>query len=277
MQRLRAAYCFKPRSSHVSFVGPKYLLFMKLLLILVFCFLPLLALGNDSPVVVELFTSEGCSSCPPADALLLNFDRSQPIAGAQLIVLSEHVTYWNHGGWVDAYSSPQFTDRQAAYVKRFGIDSSYTPQMVVDGSSQFVGSDYAKAKRACEKSSAEPKMRMRLDSPKFLGDKLATRIEVDEMPESPGPGDAEVYVALVTRRTDSQVAHGENSGRHLSHVNVVRSLTKVGRIERGKNFSRKLEVKLPVGVDLANVRLISFVQQPGPGRILGAAISDAVR
>jgi hypothetical protein len=113
------------------------------------------------PVLVELFTSEGCSDCPPADALLARLDATQFVPDAQAIVLSEHVTYWDHQGWRDPFSLEELTARQEQYVRRFGLDSSYTPQMVVDGAAQFVGNDPRALSRALATAAAAPKKRLR--------------------------------------------------------------------------------------------------------------------
>src|ERR1700712_4594988 len=112
--------------------------------------------GGAKPavVLVELFTSEGCSSCPPADALLRQIDHTQTSAGQLIVGISEHVTYWNSLGWSDPFSSSTYTDRQNAYGQRFNLDSVYTPQMVVNGSDQFVGSDKASLIRAIQRQSA---------------------------------------------------------------------------------------------------------------------------
>src|SRR5246500_1417538 len=110
-----------------------------------------------SAVLVELFTSEGCSSCPPADALLERLDRSQRASGADLIVLSEHVDYWNDIGWRDPYSSHEYSERQSAYAAQFGLGSIYTPQMIVDGHFEFVGSDERGANEAIREAVKEEK------------------------------------------------------------------------------------------------------------------------
>src|SRR5277367_2245330 len=115
-----------------------------------------------TPVLVELFTSEGCSSCPPADALLAKMDALQPIPGTQLIVLSEHVDYWNHDGWTDPFSSASITDRQGAYVRALKLATPYTPQFVVDGFEELQAHDAAQVAQILEKAASAPKVPMRI-------------------------------------------------------------------------------------------------------------------
>src|SRR5579872_3873387 len=118
--------------------------------------------AERTPILMELFTSEGCSSCPPVDTWVERLDAAQPVAGAQIIVLSEHVDYWDHDGWRDPFSSASFTARQNAYVQRaVGVEAA-TPQMVVDGTTIFIGSDRRATIDAITKAAAVPKAPMTL-------------------------------------------------------------------------------------------------------------------
>jgi hypothetical protein len=225
----------------------------------------------QTPVLVELFTSEGCSSCPPADRLLQDLDQ-QPVAGAQVIVLSEHVDYWNHIGWKDPYSSRFFSDRQSAYSDHFRLNSVYTPEMVVDGAIEFVGSDARRANQACGEARASHKISVRISNVSVSGGNIQARVEADPLPESFSQNKAEVVAVVALNHAESQVSAGENSGRRLTHVAVVQSLIKIGAVEKGKSFSQDVRLKLPSGDDTSNLRLIAFVQEPGPGKVFGAAL-----
>jgi len=217
------------------------------------------------PVLVELFTSEGCSSCPPADALLRTLDSTQPVPGIQLIVLGEHVDYWDDLGWKDAYSAHAFTVRQQTYADRLRLASPYTPQMVVDGTLEFVGSDRGRANRAFEKARALPKVTVRISSLKIENGSLRAHVDSD-----PSPAPAEVFVALALDHAQSQVLHGENGGHRLEHVAVARHLISVGKTVKGEMFSR--DVTLALSATGPSYRVIAFVQETNQGKILGAAV-----
>jgi hypothetical protein len=229
---------------------------------------PSAAGGTGQPILVELFTSEGCSSCPPADQLLQKLD-AQPVAGAQLIVLSEHVDYWNHIGWTDPYSSAAYSARQNEYGDRFHLQSVYTPQMIVDGSSEFVGNSYRDAREAFTKSQAQPKVEVHIRDLEVKDGKLMAQVESASLP--PGSHKADVVFVVALNRAESQVARGENAGRRLTHVAVVRSLNVVGTVESGKPFNK--EVSFSLGRDVApdNLRVVAFLQEAGQGRVLGVA------
>jgi hypothetical protein len=212
------------------------------------------------PVLVELFTSEGCSSCPPADLLLAKLEHAQIVPGVTVIALSEHVDYWNHLGWSDPFSSAQMSSRQQNYATRFHSDGPYTPQMVVDGSTEFVGSDEGRATRAVALAARHAKMNITVEwiTPGVL------RVSV--------PGSAvaaEVFVAQVYDPDPSQVSRGENSGRRLTHVSVVKWLKRVGGVSRDRPFDTRLAI--PEEPKLPDPRLVVFVQERGQGRVLAAA------
>src|SRR5712672_3378806 len=140
------------------------------------------AAGDDNPtripVLLELFTSEGCSSCPPADRLLEILDQKQPVAGSELIVLSEHVDYWDRLGWRDPFSSPQYAARQQEYASKFSRDGVYTPQLVVDGRFGFVGSDGREAVSAIQKAIREPKIAIAIANVTRAGNQVSAHIEL---------------------------------------------------------------------------------------------------
>lgn len=218
------------------------------------------------PVLVELFTSEGCSDCPPADSLLGQLDATQPITGAQAIVLSEHVTYWNHEGWHDPYSLDAMTDRQETYVRHFGLDSSYTPQMVVDGTTQFVGSNAKALVAAVEGAAKTTKPPLAIDNAKW--DRGSATFSIHGNP----PSGTKLVVVLAADATHQQVSGGENAGRTLHHIAVVRVMKEFGG-ESADGRALKL-----LGGDLNSknwsdgpVRIVAFLVDHKTGRVLGAA------
>lgn len=221
------------------------------------------------PILVELFTSEGCSSCPPADAFLQKLDE-QPIAGAEFVVLSEHVDYWNHDGWRDPYSSSDLTDRQRNYATRFHLETVYTPQMVLDGGRQFSGSNIDEAQKAIEEALLRPKIALRISNVTLAQNRLRARVESSPLVSSCGVRTVDVYVAVALNRAESQVLRGENANRHLAHTAVVRKLFKVGKIKSGEQFTREIDLKVDGAFDPRNLRLVAFLQDPDSGKSVGA-------
>jgi hypothetical protein len=219
------------------------------------------------PVLLELFTSEGCSSCPPADRLLEVLDEKQPVAGADLIVLSEHVDYWDRLGWKDPFSSSQYTARQQDYTNRYNFDGVYTPQLVVDGRYGFVGSDGRQASATIQKAIREHKVPIAVSNVARNGNQVTARIELSADESFKGARGI-LYVALADNRQESHVARGENGGRTLAHVAVTRVLKKVGPIDFDAAFTK--EITLPVQAASGNgLRLVVFIQDPKSGHVLG--------
>jgi len=235
---------------------------------------PAAAAGTPAgaPVLIELFTSEGCSSCPPADVVLQKLDQFQPIPGAQLIVLSEHVTYWDHDGWKDPNSSQAFTDRQSSYETALGVKEPYTPQFIIDGTQVGQIDKLQELEQELNKAKDETKLPVRIGEvtvdPSNSG-VLRAHVEADANPDK---HNADVFVAIALDHVESQVLRGENGGKHLIHVAVVQELTKVGKLSKGKSFAQDVQLKLKPGEDPKNLRLVAFVQESGPGKLLGAAM-----
>src|SRR5271165_6145378 len=164
------------------------------------------AAGDPKPVLVELFTSEGCSDCPPADDLLARLDHDQPIPGVHAIVLSEHVTYWNHQGWADPFSMEQMDYRQKDYQERFRLDDVYTPQMVIDGTEQFVGSNVNALNAAMAHAVAGTKEPLELATATWEKDGVHFSVQ------TPAGQNAHLFAAVAEDVTRSEVSRGENAG-----------------------------------------------------------------
>jgi hypothetical protein len=210
------------------------------------------AQAGERPIVVELFTSEGCSSCPPADALLAE------LAGRpDVLALSLHVDYWDRLGWKDPYSSHAATDRQNRYATLLALPSIYTPQIVVDGRWQAVGSDRAGALEIARRDRPAVPVTLALDNGQA------------QITLGPGGDGVAASVLLIgfDRRHVSAVKRGENSGRTLAHVDVVRGIEEIARLSDSAG-----EISVPIHW---HCDLVAAVVQGADGRVLGVAVSDA--
>jgi hypothetical protein len=215
------------------------------------------------PVLVELFTSEGCGNCPPADRQLAFLESQQPVAGADVITLGYHVDYFNDRGWKDEYSNAEYTKRQRLYSMRMGVESIYTPQMIVDGQAQFVGNDAKKASETIANAAAA-------DKPEFsvtISGKTASILVT-------GIGRHMTATAVLAIAEDglvSDVKAGNNRGKRLPHVSVVRKLQAFGKVpEKAEEFRGAIELPTDPAWKQNNVRYVVYLQEDMSGRIIGA-------
>ena len=217
---------------------------------------PVAAPSHDAVAVVELFTSEGCSSCPPADDVLGELSRS-PAAGRSVFTLALHVDYWDDLGWPDRFASPELTARQRAYARAFGLRGMYTPQMVVGGTEQFTGSDRdsADAAIARELARAAP-VHLTLHASRSAAGVFA----VDWTASGMAPGE-QLVLALVESSASTMVRAGENSGRTLHHTNVVRALVSVPL----SRPSGTATLALTAGKTMGPGSVVGFAQRPASG------------
>jgi hypothetical protein len=228
---------------------------------------------SAAPVVVELFTSEGCSSCPPADQLLERLT-AEAVDSAKVVALGEHVDYWDRLGWRDRFSSAAFTNRQEVYARRFNLDSAYTPQMVVDGHVEFVGSDSGAARRAIAKAAAAPHGTMTLVArPSGVARPLpsvSVSVSVANLPPVARGDRADILVAVTEDALRSDVKSGENRGRTLRHQAVVRQLTTIGEAT-GPTASAETTIGVQPDWQRERLNIVAFVQQRRDRGIVAAA------
>jgi hypothetical protein len=225
---------------------------------------------SDTPVIVELFTSEGCSSCPPADRLLTQLAQ----ANASIIPLSEHVDYWNYIGWADPFSSPAFSERQRQYAETFAARGArsdvYTPQMVVDGRLSFVGSNATQAQASIAQAAQSAKAHIEIAlTPPTANQSCSLRINITNLPPHET---AQLMLAVTENNLASSVTRGENTGRRLPHSAVTRLLQPIAEIEaKAQSFTAATDIKLNDRWQRSSLRFIAFVQERTQRRIIGAA------
>ncbi|HEY8897796.1 MAG TPA: DUF1223 domain-containing protein, partial [Niastella sp.] len=209
----------------------------------------------------ELFTSEGCSSCPPADKLLEKIQNENP--GKSVYVLAFHVDYWDHQGWKDRFSNPAFTARQRQYADWLNLETVYTPQMVVNGRKEFIGSYEGPITKTITKELGQPAANALTLRTHIEGSKL--HVDFTATPEK----NAELVLALVQRLATSNVKAGENEGRQLSHVQIVRQL-----YTQDVNNNQKISIDLPADFNEKGYELIGFVQHKKDGKITAATKAE---
>jgi len=231
---------------------------------------------SRTPVLVELFTSEGCSDCPPADKVLTWLAKSQPVDDVEIIPLSEHVDYWNHLGWSDPFSSVAFSERQHNYSIALRSEV-YTPQMIVDGKVQFVGSDASAALKAISSESRAPRVTVDIQPIRPVGgserNSVSLSVRVERLLSLDPKTKGLVFVAVTEDNLQSSVVRGENSGRTLAHTAVVRALKTIGKLDARADaaFVGKPTIEISRGWKRQDLRAIVFVEAEGNHRILGAA------
>jgi hypothetical protein len=228
-----------------------------------------------TPVLVELFTSEGCSSCPPADEFLARLNREQPLSGIIVIGIEEHVDYWNHQGWIDPYSSAEWTSRQVSYVDRLKENTAYTPQVVIDGQRSIVGVREREILQSIQESARQPRAEIEanLETPAADG-ALKLHVRAGKL-ESASNDSAEIWLAIAERDLDSKVNDGENAGKELRHSSVLRSLKKLGVASAKGNpaFEGSTQVKLSREWKSQNIEAIVFAQEKKSKQVLGIAVA----
>lgn len=238
--------------------------------------------GNSlprSPVVVELFTSEGCSSCPSADQMLNRLESEQLIDGVEIIALEEHVDYWNHDGWTDPFSSQEWTFRQQEYDQRFKNNGPFTPELVVDGHADCSGNAIEKAQKAIQEAAGSDKVQVTITkNGQVSGKGVSIALQVGPIPASGEQSKFDLWLAVTEKGLHTAVKAGENNGREWQHAPVLRSLQKIGSIpsKPQTQFAANHQVALGSAWKKENLRIVAFVQDHRTGKIFGAATTEVL-
>ena len=217
--------------------------------------------GNH-PVLVELFTSEGCSSCPSADLAMAELQNEYATSKKPVYFIAYHVDYWNYLGWKDRFSSPAYTERQQAYAQTFNLSSIYTPQSIVNGKAELVGSKKELLRKLIDQE---------LDTP--ISSHLSLKAHIDKKNNTlqvqytfdGNPSSSEIQFMLVDKIQHTQVKRGENAGRALAHINVLRQWIHEKASEKGTTT-----IQIRTGIQISNIRLIAFIQRNSDKRIVVA-------
>jgi hypothetical protein len=210
--------------------------------------------------VIELFTSEGCSSCPPADAVVAKIEKES--TGKPIYILAFHVDYWNRLGWKDGFSSAAYSERQNQYARWLNLSSVYTPQIVINGHTEFVGSEEGTLRNAIRTNLAkDAAAQISLTNIKINQDK------VDLQYQTQGRiGNAILLLAVIQKNAQTKVERGENAGHTLSHVQIVRGIESISlKADKGP-----ASIELPKGFEAHGSEIIAFVQNTSNGEITGA-------
>ena len=221
--------------------------------------------GDKGFAVVELFTSEGCSSCPPADALIAKVLKES--SDKPVYILAYHVDYWNRLGWKDAFSSSEYSAMQQQYARWLRSSEIYTPQAIVNGTKEFVGSEEGTLRNTIKADLAEPaKTDLTLTGLKATEKKITVKYEARGTADN-----SSLVLALLERNATTKVLKGENGGRTLSHVQIVRKLQTVSL---NNHTSGSIDLSVPAGFTPEGFEMIAFVQNTANGAITGAARAE---
>jgi hypothetical protein len=243
-------------------------------LICLFILLAILGAGSSrsfsqkaarAPVLIELFTSEGCDTCPPADKYLQKLLEEQPIGGVEIIAMAEHVDYWNRLGWADPFSSALFSNRQKDYASYFKHDSVYTPQMIVNGTRELRGKDGVKP---IEQAAMDQSGTIKLNIDAATDSNLTLSLRITKLPKLSIGDRAIVMLAVTEDDLESNVLRGENSGRKLKHMAVARVLKSVGEVS-GDETNLSADLTLEKSWKRNDLSVVAFIQEAQSRRVLG--------